>query len=125
MPERRPVNLDLRTIRLPITAVVSILHRISGLMILPAIGLLLALLSLSLSDEDGFNIVRDLLGSTVGKFILWTILVAMIYHLVAGVRHLLMDLGIGESLEGGILGAKVVLGATALLVLLVLVWMAF
>ena len=43
---------------------------------------------------------------------LWAIATALIYHSVAGVRHLIMDFGVGETLEGGILGARLVFAIT-------------
>jgi len=50
-----------------------------------------------------------LLQGDISKFILWAILAMLAYHIIAGVRHLLMDAGIGESLEGGVLGSKLVI----------------
>jgi succinate dehydrogenase / fumarate reductase cytochrome b subunit len=44
------------------------------------------------------------------------------YHLTAGIRHLIMDLGIGETLEGGKLGAKIVFIVSAILIVLTGVW---
>ncbi|MGL5372028.1 MAG: succinate dehydrogenase, cytochrome b556 subunit, partial [Plesiomonas shigelloides] len=51
--KQRPVNLDLKTISFPITAIASILHRVSGVITFIALGILLWLLSLSLSSEQG------------------------------------------------------------------------
>ena len=44
--------------------------------------------------------MQDLLQSFLAKLILWGILSALLYHLVAGIRHLIMDMGIGETLRG-------------------------
>ena len=49
-------------------------------------------------------------------------LAALIYHTAAGVKHLIMDMGYGETLEGGITGAKMVIIVSAVLILLVGVW---
>jgi len=119
---KRPVNLDIGTIKLPITAIVSILHRVSGVILFAVVAVLLWALDLSLSGEDGFAAVRECLSSPVAKVVLWACLAALAYHLVAGVRHLIMDLGIGESLEGGRLGAKLVLVIAVVLILLAGVW---
>jgi hypothetical protein len=54
---------------------------------------LLYLFDLSLSDEQGFARAGELLGSTPAKLVIWAVLAALIYHCVAGVKHLLMDLG--------------------------------
>jgi len=119
---KRPVNLDIGTIKLPITAIVSILHRISGVILFAVVAVLLWTLDLSLSGEEGFAAVRECLASPVAKVVLWGCLAALAYHVVAGVRHLIMDLGIGESLEGGRLGAKLVMIIAVVLILLAGVW---
>jgi succinate dehydrogenase / fumarate reductase cytochrome b subunit len=51
------------------------------------------------------------------------VLAAFIYHLVAGIRHLVMEFGIGESLEGGRKGAVLVIAFTAIGVVLAGVWL--
>lgn len=95
--KQRPVNLDLKTISFPITAIASILHRVSGVITFIALGILLWLLSLSLSSEQGFAQAQAITDTFIVKFILWGILTALAYHVVGGVRHLLMDLGFGEE----------------------------
>jgi len=116
---KRPVNLDIGTIAMPIPALVSILHRASGVVLVVGVGILLWLLDWSLTDEESFNTVRNLFDSVICKLIIWGVLAALIYHTAAGVRHLIMDLGIGESLEGGRRSAQIVLVATVVLVVLV------
>ncbi|WP_041523048.1 succinate dehydrogenase, cytochrome b556 subunit [Gilvimarinus agarilyticus] len=122
MNNNRPVNLDLTTIKFPITAIVSILHRVSGVFIFAGMAVLLWMLDSSLSSEEGFAAVQDALASPVCKFIIWAVLAGLAYHLVAGVRHLIMDCGIGESYEGGRLGAKLVLVFSVILIVLAGVW---
>ncbi|WP_413283997.1 succinate dehydrogenase cytochrome b556 subunit [Vibrio sp. MA40-2] len=120
----RPVNLDLQTIRFPITAIVSILHRVTGVITFVAIGILLWLLSISLSSPQGFMQAADLVDSFLVKFVLWGILTALAYHIVGGIRHLIMDFGHYEEFESGVMTAKVTFAATAVLSLLggILVW---
>ncbi|CAE6891576.1 COG2009 Succinate dehydrogenase fumarate reductase [Vibrio sp. B1FLJ16] len=126
MKERksRPVNLDLQTIHFPITAIVSILHRVSGVITFVAVGILLWLLSISLSSPMGFMEATDIVDGFFVKFILWGILTALAYHIAGGIRHLLMDLGYFEELDSGTMSAKVAFGATAVLSLLagIMVW---
>ena len=119
---QRPVNLDLRTIKLPVTAYTSILHRISGVILFVGIAVLLYGLDKSLASEEGFVGVKECLTSPLAKFVIWGLLSALLYHLVAGVRHLIMDMGIGETLEGGKLGSQIVLVVSAVLIVLVGVW---
>ncbi|POP42872.1 succinate dehydrogenase cytochrome b556 large subunit [Superficieibacter electus] len=95
--KQRPVNLDLTTIRFPVTAIASILHRASGVITFVAIGLLLWLLGTSLSSPEGFLTASSIMDSFFVKFIMWGILTALAYHAVGGVRHMLMDVGYLEE----------------------------
>jgi len=119
---QRPVNLDLRTIKLPITAITSILHRISGIILFIGLVFMLYALSKSLGSEEGFADMKSTLTSPLAKFIAWGLLSALLYHLVAGVRHLIMDSGVGETLEGGKLGSKIVIAISVVLIVLAGVW---
>jgi len=119
---QRPVNLDLRTIKLPITAITSILHRISGIILFIGLAFMLYALSKSLGSEEGFADMKSTLTSPLAKFIAWGLLSALLYHLVAGVRHLIMDSGVGETLEGGKLGSKIVIAISVVLIVLAGVW---
>ena len=91
--KQRPVNLDLQTIRFPITAIASILHRVSGVITFVAIGILLWLLGTSLSSPEGFLTAASIMDSFFVKFIMWGILTALAYHAVVGIRHLLKVVG--------------------------------
>ena len=108
MKKDRPVNLDLRTISLPITAYISILHRVSGAIMLGGVLVLLYMLDLSLASEQSFNELKESISNPIVTFVVWGVLAALIYHTIAGIRHLIMDVGVGETLEGGRLGAKIV-----------------
>lgn len=119
---QRPVNLDLRTIKLPITGVTSFLHRVSGIILFLGLGIMLYALSKSLDSEEGYAEVKACLTSPLAKFVAWGLLSALLYHLVAGVRHLIMDMGIGETLEGGRLGSKIVIVISVVMIVLAGVW---
>lgn len=123
MKKTRPVNLDIATMKLPITAYASILHRISGVFLLVGIALLLWMLDVSLSGPEGFEQIKECLASPLATAALWVVLVGLGYHGIAGVRHLLMDAGIGESLEGGVLGAKIVIVLAILFAIAIGVWL--
>ena len=123
MDKQRPVNLDIGTIKLPITSYVSILHRVSGVILFGVVGLLLWLLDTSLASPEGFASVKEHLSSPVCQFLIWASLAAIAYHSVAGLRHLIMDMGVGETLEGGQLGAKIALAAAIILIVLAGVWL--
>ncbi|NUU65080.1 succinate dehydrogenase cytochrome b556 subunit [Enterobacteriaceae bacterium BIT-l23] len=123
--KQRPVNLDLTTIRFPVTAIASILHRVSGVITFVAVGILLWLLGLSLSSPEGFLVASSIMDSFIVKFIMWGILTALAYHVVVGIRHMLMDFGwLEETLEAGVSSARVSFIITVVLSILagVLVW---
>jgi len=107
--KQRPVNLDLATIKMHPAANASILHRISGVIMVFAIGILLWTLSNSLSSPEGFAQIQDYLDSMFFKFIIFGCLSALTYHVLAGVRHLFMDLGYFEELASGNTSAKLIM----------------
>ncbi len=84
--------------------------------------MLLFALDKSLGSEEGFEQVKAFMASPLVKVVVWGLLSALLYHLVAGLRHLIMDLGFGETLQGGRLGSKIVLAVSAVLIVLAGVW---
>jgi len=117
--KQRPVNLDLSTIKMHAAANASILHRISGVIMVFAIGILLWTLSLSLSSAEGFAQVESLLTGVFFKIIILGTLSALIYHLLGGIRHLLMDLGYFEELASGNATAKLIIALWLVLTVVV------
>jgi len=122
IPSDRPVNLDLTTLRFPITAIASILHRVSGVVLFFGSFVLMALLGMSLDDEAGFADALALLDNGFVRFIVWGVLAALAYHFVAGLKHLFMDMGYGETLESGPLFAKISMASAVVLMGLAGVW---
>jgi len=120
--DKRPVNLSIPSIHFPVTAIVSILHRLSGLLLILAFGAFLYLLHFSLASPHDFEKVIAMLQQPLCKIGIWIFLSALVYHSCAGIRHMVMDVGIGESLKGGALGAKLVLVISVVLILLAGVW---
>ena len=53
---------------------------------------------------------------------IWGLVTALIYHSLAGVKHLIMDFGVGETMEGGVLGARIVIALSVVLSLLTVIW---
>jgi|TARA_B110000211_G_scaffold12070_1_gene12608 succinate dehydrogenase / fumarate reductase cytochrome b subunit len=117
--KQRPVNLDLSTIKMHAAANASILHRISGVIMVFAIGILLWTLSLSLSSVEGFAQVESLLSGLFFKIIILGTLSALIYHLLGGIRHLIMDLGYFEELPSGNTTAKIIIALWLILTVVV------
>ncbi len=121
--KQRPKNLNLFSIRLPIPAIVSILHRISGVILFLLIPFLLWGLNLSLSSPEDFDELHLFLTSPLMKLLIWGCLSAFIYHFVAGIRHLLMDVHLGENLQSGRLSAKLTLFISIVMIILVGIWL--
>ena len=98
--DHRPVYIDLRKINLPVSALISITHRLSGMYVFfITLPLMLALIYFSTESEDSFNDLSLFLKDY--KFILGLIILSFCilwYHILSGVRHLIMDAHIGESL---------------------------
>ncbi len=115
----RPVNLDLRTIKMPVTAILSILHRISGVIIFLGMPILLWMFGKSLGSAIEFQNLLTLLDNIFLKIIFLGTITALGYHVIAGIKHLFMDRGIGETLEGSKLAGKMVMVATLILLIII------
>ncbi|CCK75856.1 MAG: succinate dehydrogenase, cytochrome b556 subunit [Oleispira antarctica] len=122
MNSNRPKNLDLTTIELPLPAKASILHRISGFALFFAVAFMLTALNASLESAESFAALKATFDNGLVKLITWLILSALGYHLVAGIKHLVLDAGIGESKEGGRVGAIITLIGGAIVIALAGVW---
>lgn len=122
MNNKRPVNLDLTTIKFPVAAIASITHRITGVALFVALPILLWMADRSMASPESFADFKQLMTSPLLKLVVWAILAALSYHLVAGIRHLIMDAGFGETLEGGRRSARAVFVVTAVLILLAGAW---
>ena len=120
---KRPENLEISTIKLPLAALTSITHRISGVILFVAIGTLLWMLDLSLASEASYEWLSGILDSTPARFVLWGILAALAYHMVAGCKHLLMDMGFGETKAAATRGAMAVIVTSAILIIAIGVYL--
>ena len=123
MKKQRPVNLDLTTIKMHTAANASILHRVSGVIMVFAIGILLWTLSLSLSSAEGFAQVKSLLDGIFFKIIMLGIISALVYHMLGGIRHVLMDMGHFEELDSGNATAKFIMAIWLVFTVLAGVWL--
>ena len=98
--DHRPVYIDLRKINLPVSALISITHRISGIYVFfITLPVMLALIYFSTESENSFKDLSLFLKEY--KFILGLIVLSFCilwYHILSGARHLIMDAHIGESL---------------------------
>ena len=122
-PVIRPTNRNVTQYRFPLTAIISILHRVSGVVLFLAMPLFLYTLTMSLASVEQFQALQEMLHQPFYKFVLWGVLVALAFHWVAGVRHIIMDLGFAESLRAGQMGASLTLIFSIVLMVLAGVWL--
>jgi succinate dehydrogenase / fumarate reductase, cytochrome b subunit len=117
-PTNRPKNLNLFTIRLPINAVVSILHRASGMALFLALPLILLAFQYSVDSQESYAALANLLDTWFVKLILIGLSWAFFHHFFAGIRHLLQDIHWMTSLQKARYSGKAVLCLVALAVLI-------
>lgn len=122
MNQKRPVNLDLGSMKYPPMAIASILHRISGLVLFLLLPIMLYFLGLSLRSVESFDHLQTMLTGSCCKLLLWIFSSAFLYHVLAGIRHLLMDMGVGEQLGSGRQSAKIVIVFAAILTIFLGIW---
>ncbi len=116
-PEAAPKFLNLFQIRFPIGAITSIGHRVSGVVLLLLLPLLAMGLDESLGSAEDFDAMRDNLSGPLTTLLLVIVVWAAAHHVLAGVRHLLMDIGIGSRLEQARTSAWSVIVAALLIAL--------
>lgn len=107
--KQRPKNLNLFTIRLPINAVVSIMHRASGVVLFLMLPAVLWVLQQSLASEADYLRIASGFQHWVFKLILIGIAWAFFHHFFAGIRHLAMDVHWMTSLQKARFSSRVVL----------------
>ena len=98
MARPRPKNLNLVQIRLPVPALVSIMHRVSGAALFLFIPFLLTLFEMSLESAQTYARFKGVFSHWAVKLILIGLAWAYLHHLFAGVRHLALDLDYGTDL---------------------------
>jgi succinate dehydrogenase / fumarate reductase cytochrome b subunit len=120
--QQRPINLDLTKFSFPLPALTSITHRVAGVILFVGIIFLLCALSGSLESAEGFAETKKSMTTGFGSFITWGLLSALAFHFVAGIKHLLMDLGLGETKESGFNAAVFTIILSCILIILAGVW---
>ncbi|OOY99734.1 succinate dehydrogenase, cytochrome b556 subunit [Solemya velum gill symbiont] len=116
----RPRFLNLMKIRLPLPGVLSILHRISGVLMVLAIPFLIYLLDFSLRDAAGFAAAAGVLDMLLIKLGLAVIVWGLFHHLFAGIRYLLLDMDIGVEKQQARASSWIVFGVSIVVTLIVL-----
>ncbi len=119
-PARRPVFLELRHITFPAGAIVSLLHRLSGVVLFLMLPAAIWLLEHSLMGAAGFAEAAHLLATPLGKGAIVLVAWALGHHLLAGIRLLLADVEIGLDRRSAKGGASAVIAGGVVIALLTL-----
>jgi len=117
--KKRPKNLDLPSIRLPLPGILSILHRISGAVLFLLLPVLLWLFQQSLASPETYAVAKAVTGNILVKLILLGLIWLYMHHFCAGIRYLLLDLHKGIDLESARLSSKIVFGVSIALTVIV------
>jgi succinate dehydrogenase / fumarate reductase cytochrome b subunit len=117
--KRRPKNLDLPTIRLPLPGILSILHRVSGAAMFLLLPFLLWLLQSSLTSPETFASAREVVGHPLAKIVLLGLIWFYMHHFCAGIRYLLLDLDKGVELEAARRSSQIVFAVSIALTLII------
>ena len=115
MNKKRPKHLALHQIKLPLPGIISILHRISGLLLFFALPLLLLMLQYSLRSIETYTQLQAVLAHPLIKLVLLGLLWAAMHHFCAGLRYLAIDLHYVRNLAQARSSSKVVLVVSLLL----------
>ena len=95
-PEFRNIHIfDLMNYRMPLASVISILHRVSGLLLFLLLPFILYILDKSLLSENSFDDLKGVASKWFVKLIILAMSWAYLHHFCAGIRHLVMDVHVG------------------------------
>ena len=118
--DKRPVYLNLLKIRLPVTAVVSLAHRASGVLMFLAMPFVVYLLDLSVQSSEGFEQAISILQHPFIVAVQLLFVWALAHHLFAGIRFLLIDADVGIEKKSASLAAWLVILLAVVVVLMAL-----
>ena len=90
---RRPLSPHLQVYRLPLTGLISITHRMTGVMLSMGLVLFLAVLFVMACGETTYVGMQDLMRFWLFKLVYWGFIYALFFHLCHGIRHLIWDVG--------------------------------
>ena len=95
--EKRPVYLNLVKIRLPVGGILSILHRATGAFLVLLLPITLYILQRSLHDSEAYAEIAAQAATPLGRAVVLVFVWVFAQHFFSGIRHLLLDIGIGDS----------------------------
>ena len=119
-PQFRNIHVSqIVAYRLPPAGIVSILHRVSGVLLFLALPLLLLALQYSLRSIETYTQLMDVLQHPLSKLVSLGLLWAFLHHFCAGIRYLAIDLHLASSLAKARASSRWVLGVSLVLTVLI------
>lgn len=118
----RPVNLDLTKFRFPPMAILSVSHRISGVLLFLFTPLAIYMMHEAATSQQTFNTLIHVMQNFWMRLAVWIGISVTLFHLMSGIRHMVMDLGFWESLHAGRISAYTVFALGFIVTVLVGVW---
>ena len=121
MENKNPLSPHIQIYRWHISSLVSISHRITGVINIVAITLICIWVSLLVLGETNYSFINKLLNSILGKFIALGLVWSFSFQMLSEIRHLIMDMGYGFELKTTrITGLLVIVGSFLLTILIYL-----
>mgnify|MGYP000465554339 FL=1 len=118
MENKRPLSPHIQIYRWHVSSLVSISHRITGIINIIAITLICLWVSLIFISENNHEMINLFLSSKIGKFIILGLTWSFSFQILSEIRHLIMDLGYGFELKTSkITGLLVMFGSLILTVI--------
>ena len=118
MENKRPISPHIQIYRWHVSSLVSISHRITGIINIIAITLICLWVSLIFISENNHEMINLFLSSKIGKFIILGLTWSFSFQILSEIRHLIMDLGYGFELKTSkITGLLVMFGSLILTVI--------
>ncbi|CAA7612562.1 succinate dehydrogenase, cytochrome b556 subunit [Magnetospirillum sp. SS-4] len=114
----RPLSPHIQIYKMPFTAVLSITHRATGVALAVGTAVLAYWLASAAYGPDAYEQASRVLGSVVGRLVLFGWTAALFYHLCNGVRHLFWDMGKGYGIAEADKSGRIVVASAAVLTLL-------
>ncbi|MDO9170189.1 MAG: succinate dehydrogenase, cytochrome b556 subunit [Methylobacter sp.] len=118
----RPTSPHLQVYRLPLTGIISISHRITGVMLSAGLILFVYVISALAGGEDSYKAMQAVMSLWLFKLVWWGFVYALFFHLCHGVRHLIWDSGNSFELDTLNRYAMIELVASLTLTLITFVW---
>jgi len=112
---QRPLSPHLQVYRLPLNAITSITHRLTGIVLALGAVLVVAYLVAAAAGSQSYGLAYDVAASWLGQIVLVAFTLALYYHLCAGLRHLFWDAGWGFTLRAARMGSWAIIGASLVL----------